>query len=80
MNIEIIRNTLYKAYLESFYNFCKNIGGETEEVSKCDKTFLKLEALNLLVIKEYFGHKCYLCNMILSSITAIAGPCFNSSF
>ena len=32
MNIEIIRNTLYKSYLESFYNFCKNIGGETEEV------------------------------------------------
>ena len=30
MNIEIIRNTLYKSYLESFYNFCKNIGGETE--------------------------------------------------
>ena len=23
MNIEIIRNTLYKSYLESFYNFCK---------------------------------------------------------
>ena len=32
MNIEIIRNTLYKSYLESFYNFCKNVGGETEEV------------------------------------------------
>jgi len=32
MNIEIIRNTLYKSYLESFYNFCKKIGGETEEV------------------------------------------------
>ena len=32
MNIEIIRNTLYKAYLESFYDFCKNIGGETQEV------------------------------------------------
>ena len=32
MNIEIIRNTLYKSYLETFYNFCKNIGGETEEV------------------------------------------------
>ena len=32
MNIEIIRNTLYKAYLESFYSFCKNMGGETEEV------------------------------------------------
>ena len=23
MNIEIIRNTLYKAYLEDFYHFCK---------------------------------------------------------
>ena len=32
MNIEIIRNTLYKSYLESFYNFCKNIGGETADV------------------------------------------------
>ena len=32
MNIEIIRNTLYKSYLESFYNFCKKIGGETEAV------------------------------------------------
>ena len=32
MNIEIIRNTLYKSYLESFFNFCKQIGGETEEV------------------------------------------------
>merc|ERR1711989_114850 len=32
MNIELIRNTLYKSYLEAFYSFCKNIGGETEEV------------------------------------------------
>jgi len=32
MNIEIIRNTLYKAYLEDFYAFCKRMGGETEEV------------------------------------------------
>jgi len=32
MNIEIIRNTLYKAYLEDFYNFCKGLGGVTEEV------------------------------------------------
>ena len=32
MNIEIIRNTLYKSYLQSFFNFCKQIGGETEEV------------------------------------------------
>ena len=32
MNIEIIRNTLYKSYLEAFYAFCQKIGGETEEV------------------------------------------------
>ena len=32
MNIEIIRNTLYKSYLEAFYKFCQEIGGETEEV------------------------------------------------
>jgi len=32
MNIEIIRNTLYKAYLEDFYQFCQRLGGETAEV------------------------------------------------
>lgn len=32
MNIEIIRNTVYKEYLESFYKFCKDLGGTTAEV------------------------------------------------
>lgn len=32
MNIEIIRNTLYKAYLEAFYDFCKQIGETTADV------------------------------------------------
>lgn len=32
LNIEIIRNTLYKAYLEDFYNFCQELGGATGEV------------------------------------------------
>ncbi|KAJ3114364.1 H(+)-transporting V0 sector ATPase subunit d [Phlyctochytrium bullatum] len=32
MNIEIIRNTLYKAYLEDFYDFCVSLGGPTAEV------------------------------------------------
>ena len=33
MNIEIIRNTLYKAYLESFYKFCsEELGGTTGQV------------------------------------------------
>uniref|UniRef100_A0A4W3H4K3 V-type proton ATPase subunit n=1 Tax=Callorhinchus milii TaxID=7868 RepID=A0A4W3H4K3_CALMI len=31
MNIEIIRNTLYKAYLESFYKFCKVLGGTSAD-------------------------------------------------
>lgn len=32
LNIEIIRSTLYKAYLEDFYQFCQNLGGPTAEV------------------------------------------------
>lgn len=32
MNIEIIRNTLYKSYLEDFYNFCQGFGGATADV------------------------------------------------
>jgi len=32
MNIEIIRNTLYMAYLEDFYNFCQSLGGATAEI------------------------------------------------
>lgn len=32
MNVELIRNTLYKAYLEAFFDFCKETGGETGEV------------------------------------------------
>ena len=32
MNIEIIRNTLYKAYLEDFVKFCQALGGVTSEM------------------------------------------------
>lgn len=32
MNIEIIRNTLYKAYLEDFYSFSQTFGGPTAEI------------------------------------------------
>jgi V-type H+-transporting ATPase subunit d len=31
MNIEIIRNTLYKSYLEDFHRFCKSLGGPAAE-------------------------------------------------
>ncbi|XP_023671960.1 V-type proton ATPase subunit d 1-like [Paramormyrops kingsleyae] len=32
MNAEILRNKLYKAYIESFHKFCKEEGGSTEEI------------------------------------------------
>lgn len=34
LNIEIIRNTLYKAYLDDFMKFCMEIGGGTATVMK----------------------------------------------
>ncbi|KAG4301594.1 hypothetical protein PCANB_001681 [Pneumocystis canis] len=41
LNIEIIKNTLYKAYLEDFYVFCKSLGGTTFELMS---NILKFEA------------------------------------
>lgn len=32
LNIEIIRNTVYKAYLEDFYHFCTSLGQPTADV------------------------------------------------
>ena len=32
LNIEIIRNTLYKSYLEDFYNFCTSLGSPTSDI------------------------------------------------
>lgn len=49
MNIEIIRNTLYKAYLESFYQYCKNLGGTTAEVM-CEILAVSTTMLLLLVL------------------------------
>ncbi|KAJ1959743.1 H(+)-transporting V0 sector ATPase subunit d [Dipsacomyces acuminosporus] len=41
LNIEIIRNTLYKAYLEDFYNYCQSLGDPTAGVMA---DILKFEA------------------------------------
>jgi len=32
MNIEVVRNTLYKAYLEDFFKLCQRFGGQTSDV------------------------------------------------
>jgi V-type H+-transporting ATPase subunit d len=34
MNIEMIRNTLYRSYLEAFSKFCDNLGGSNQEVMR----------------------------------------------
>lgn len=41
VNIEIIRNTLYKAYIEDFHSICQKLGGSTAEVMG---NILQLEA------------------------------------
>lgn len=32
MNLEILRNTLYKAYLDDFAKFCGGLGGATADI------------------------------------------------
>ncbi|XP_025955482.1 V-type proton ATPase subunit d 2 [Dromaius novaehollandiae] len=34
MNVEIMRNKLYKSYLEAFYKFCEKQGGTTAEIMR----------------------------------------------
>ncbi|ALC47271.1 VhaAC39-1 [Drosophila busckii] len=34
IDVEIVRATLFKAYLEDFYNYCKKLGGTTADVMK----------------------------------------------
>ena len=41
MHLEIMRNMLYKCWIEHFQGFCKKVGGTTEEVMS---TFLSFEA------------------------------------
>ena len=54
MNIEIIRNTLYKSYLESFYNFCKNIGGEMADVM-CEVLGFEADRRAFIITINSFG-------------------------
>lgn len=54
MNIEIIRNTLYKAYLEAFYNYCKELGGTTAEVM-CEILAFEADRRALIITINSFG-------------------------
>jgi V-type H+-transporting ATPase subunit d len=54
MNIEIIRNTLYKAYLEDFYQFCERIGGATAE-SMCQLLEFEADRRAFIITINSFG-------------------------
>lgn len=54
MNIEIIRNTLYKAYLEAFYEFCKGLGGATADVM-CEILAFEADRRAIIITINSFG-------------------------
>ncbi|KAG1650792.1 V-type proton ATPase subunit d 1 [Nymphon striatum] len=54
MNIEIIRNTLYKAYLEAFYKFCLELGSATGEVM-CEILAFEADRRAFIITINSFG-------------------------
>lgn len=52
MNIEIMRNTLYKAYLDDFAAFCNKLGGTTAEVMRSLLSFEVRAALSQYLVTE----------------------------
>lgn len=54
LNIEIIRNTLYKAYLEDFYNFCKELGDPTSDVM-CEVLAFEADRRAFIITINSFG-------------------------
>lgn len=54
LNIEIIRNTLYKAYLEDFHAFCQTIGGPTAEIMSLILAF-EADRRNINITINSFG-------------------------
>ncbi|VEL23124.1 unnamed protein product [Protopolystoma xenopodis] len=54
LNIEIIRNTLYKAYLEDFYSYCKSLGGITAEIM-CELLAFEADRRAFIITINSFG-------------------------
>uniref|UniRef100_H2YCY8 V-type proton ATPase subunit n=1 Tax=Ciona savignyi TaxID=51511 RepID=H2YCY8_CIOSA len=54
MNIEIIRNTLYKAYLEAFYDWCQQKGGATADVM-CEILAFEADRRSIIITINSFG-------------------------
>ena len=69
LNIEIIRNTLYKAYLEDFYRYCKGIGGATGQMMSemLEVRFDYFQAIySGLSLRIYQNHKIVILKNIIS--------------
>merc|ERR1712194_830587 len=54
MHIEIIRNTLYRAYIEDFYAYCETIGGGTCE-SMCRVLAFEADRRAFIITINSFG-------------------------
>ncbi|KAL4648445.1 V-type proton ATPase subunit d 2-like [Arapaima gigas] len=54
MNAEILRNKLYKSYIESFYKFCKEEGGATEEIM-CPILEFEADRRAIIITVNSFG-------------------------
>lgn len=54
LNIEIIRNTLYRAYLEDFYRLCESMGGATAEIM-CNLLAFEADRRSFLITINSFG-------------------------
>jgi V-type H+-transporting ATPase subunit d len=54
LNIEIMRNSLYKSYLEDFYKFCQNLGGATGEVM-CELLAFEADRRAFMITINSFG-------------------------
>ncbi|XP_014671746.1 PREDICTED: V-type proton ATPase subunit d-like [Priapulus caudatus] len=51
---EIIKNTLYKAYLEDFYEYCSELGGATAEVM-CEILSFEADRRSFIITINSFG-------------------------
>ncbi|XP_012999611.1 V-type proton ATPase subunit d 2 isoform X2 [Cavia porcellus] len=54
LNVELLRNKLYKSYLESFYKFCKNHGDITAEVM-CPILEFEADRRSFIITLNSFG-------------------------
>jgi len=54
VNTELIRNTLYKAYLEDFYAYCQKLGGPTAEVM-CELLEFEADRRSINITLNSFG-------------------------